>query len=80
MTGTSGRQRVPASSFDLYKIVVPPPELAYKFGEIAKMSLQKMKANDEQSQTLADLRDALLPKLVSGAVRVPAVAEMLEDV
>ena len=70
MTGTSGRQRTPASCFDNYLISVPPVELAKKFGEFAKSIMAKIKANDEQSRTLAALRDALLPKLLRGEVRV----------
>ncbi len=70
MTGTSGRQRAPASCFDNYLISVPPVKLAKKFGEFAKSIMAKIKANDEQSRTLAALRDALLPKLMRGDVRV----------
>jgi len=41
--------------------------------EFARTIFTKMKANDEESRTL----DALLPKLLSGAVRVSAVTEAL---
>lgn len=30
----------------------------------------KVKSHDEQSRTLAELRDALLPKLISGQIRI----------
>lgn len=32
-----------------------------------------------ESRTLADLRDTLLPKLISGQLRVPDVEKILED-
>jgi type I restriction enzyme S subunit len=32
--------------------------------------MDRIRINSEQSRTLAALRDALLPKLISGAVRV----------
>lgn len=70
MTGTSGRQRVPASCFDRYLIVVLPEAIAQRFSKFAKSTLAKIRTNDEQSRTLAALRDALLPKLLSGAVTV----------
>ena len=37
-----------------------------------------MKAHDAESRTLAALRDALLPKLLSGELRVPATAKIVE--
>ena len=70
MTGTSGRQRVPASCLDHYLIATPPEPIAKRFGEVVRPLVAAMKANDEQSQTVAAIRDALLPKLISGEVRV----------
>ncbi len=70
MTGTSGRQRVPADCFNHFQVQVPALKAAERFGQFARIALTKMKANDEESRTLAGLRDALLPKLLSGAARV----------
>ncbi len=72
MTGTSGRQRTPASCFDSFMIVKPSVELAKKFGEFAKSVIEKVRANDQESRTLVSLRDSLLPKLMRGEVRVKA--------
>ena len=36
-------------------------------------------SNQHESRTLAALRDTLLPKLISGEVRVPDVEKVLED-
>lgn len=69
MTGTSGRQRVPAECLSNFQIAVPPAEIAERFGEFAHVALSKMKANDEESRTLAAIRDTLLPKLLSGEIR-----------
>ena len=73
MTGTSGRQRTPASCFNNFSVAVPPIELAKRFGNFAKSVIDKVRANDEESRTLARLRDALLPKLMRGEVRVKDV-------
>ncbi len=75
MTGTSGRQRVPTSCFDQYAIVVPNLEVMKVFGELTHNFLRAMKAHDEESQTLITIRDTLLPKLLSGELRVPITAE-----
>ncbi len=70
MTGTSGRQRVPVSVLEHFMFPVPTIPIAERFGQIARHTLLKMKANDEQSATLAALRDELLPRLMRGEVRV----------
>jgi type I restriction enzyme S subunit len=72
MTGSSGRQRVPAGCFAAYPVVVPPEPVARHFGATVQPLMAKISANSEQSRTLAALRDALLPKLLSGAVGVGA--------
>lgn len=70
MIGTSGRQRASASCFDSFMVSVPPAELATRFGNVAKSLMAGIKANDEESRTLASIRDALLPKLMSGELEV----------
>lgn len=70
MIGTSGRQRASASCFDSFMISVPPAELAAQFGEVAQSLMAEIRANDEESRTLASIRDTLLPKLMSGELSV----------
>lgn len=70
MVGSSGRQRVPTSSFDNFLIPLPPIELAEKFGGFAENLMNMIRANDNQSRTLAKIRDTLLPKLMRGEVIV----------
>ena len=70
MTGTSGRQRVPENCFDDYKVVTPPIDLVETFGKISKKLFLKIKENGEMCDVLATLRDTLLPKLMSGEIRV----------
>jgi len=73
MTGSSGRQRVPSDSISNYSISSPNIEsLIFKnFGEIVAPFFERIKSAMLQSRTLAALRDALLPKLISGELRVP---------
>jgi len=40
---------------------------------------RKIRSINEESRTLADLRDTLLPKLISGELRVPDVEKIMED-
>lgn len=72
MTGSSGRQRVPEASLRAYKFPIPSDKrLINSFGEVAQHSLDIMKKNDDESLILAQIRDTLLPKLMSGEIRVP---------
>jgi type I restriction enzyme, S subunit len=52
------------------KVVVPPHELISKFDETVAPMTKKIIANLHESRTLAALRDALLPKLLSGEIRL----------
>ncbi len=49
-----------------------------KFGELAGDWHSLAAHNRKESRTLAALRDALLPKLLSGELRVPAAAQLTE--
>jgi type I restriction enzyme, S subunit len=70
MTGTSGRQRVPSECFQNFWLAVPPPAIARRFDELTLPLMAKIKANSTESHILATLRDTLLPKLLSGELRV----------
>jgi type I restriction enzyme S subunit len=58
------------------KIVVPPQALLKSFDATASTIHLKMADNNHQSRTLATLRDTLLPKLLSGEIRVPGAEQV----
>jgi type I restriction enzyme S subunit len=70
MTGSSGRQRVPAESLSHYLQIVPTAQVAERFGMVARPLFERASAATSESRTLAAVRDALLPKLISGELRV----------
>jgi type I restriction enzyme S subunit len=51
-------------------VATPPMDTIQTFDSAATPLLKRQKANDEESVTLAALRDALMPKLLSGGVRI----------
>lgn len=53
-----------------YKIVLPPLEIVISFNEIVKLYIDKMLLNCEENNRLTSIRDSLLPKLMSGEIRV----------
>lgn len=71
MVGSSGRQRVPIECFNSYNLPVPPPGVFAVFDEATRHYFELIRNNDLQSRTLAALRDTLLPKLISGELRLP---------
>lgn len=80
MTGSSGRQRAPADCFWQYLMAVPSEQIIQVFGDSVKPLMAKTTANSEQSRTLATIRDTLLPKLLSGEIRVKEAEKILETV
>jgi type I restriction enzyme S subunit len=71
VTGTSSsHQRVKAEFLLEMDSVIPEERLVAQFSEQCTPLLSMVAANLEESQTLAATRDALLPKLISGEIRV----------
>jgi len=70
MTGTSGRQRVSGDSIAQYEIAIPPKNIFDSFRTFAGPVMEHIKQNSFQIRTLSRLRDTLLPKLMSGEVKV----------
>ena len=70
MSGTSGRQRVPATALSGFSIPSPPPRVAVEFGRAAQLLLGRARSANHECRVLRICRDTLLPKLVSGDLRV----------
>ena len=79
MSGTSGRQRIQNDVLGRYPVAIPPPEVAEAFAGIVQSAQQRIAANQEQAQTLTQLRDTLLPRLISGQLRLPGTEALLEE-
>jgi type I restriction enzyme S subunit len=50
-----------------------------EFSKVGNESFSKKKSNIHQIRTLTNLRDTLLPKLISGELRVPEAEEMVAE-
>ncbi len=80
MTGTSGRQRVQADSVAAFKIAAPSNKAVWDaFSSIVTPAFMSIKANAEAIATLTQLRDTLLPKLISGELRVSEVESFIKE-
>lgn len=53
-----------------FKITLPPKPIALAYTRAIEPMISRIRSNLAQSRTLASLRDTLLPKLLSGEIRV----------
>ncbi len=61
-----------------YPVVLPPGELIDEYQRICAPFYERAAMSRAESRTLASLRDTLLPKLLSGQLRVSGAAGVLE--
>lgn len=57
-------------------VVYPKADLIHAFESLLSPLMERIKENLEQAQLLADLRDTLLPRLISGKLRLPEAEAM----
>lgn len=64
------RQTLNYSDFALIDVTIPPLNIVQSFNEIYLHLKKKISINEEENQRLAALRDTLLPKLMSGEIKL----------
>lgn len=62
-----------------FKIALPPSQVAVQFAKIMRPMIDRIRYSIFEQQSLAALRDTLLPKLISGELRVPPDPKGLRD-
>ena len=70
MNGSSGRQRVSAETVGQYRLPLFDKHSLSIFREVVSPMFLKMRYNSLENMRLAELRDELLPKLMSGEIAV----------
>jgi type I restriction enzyme, S subunit len=66
-------ETITRQTFDGVEIVIPPKDTAQKFDSVITSHLEKIRSNLMESRTLTQIRDALLPKLMSGEISVEGI-------
>jgi type I restriction enzyme, S subunit len=66
----SAQQNISQQVLLQFKLVIPPSELVQEYHRIVFPLFQKIQDNIEENESLRDLRDSLLPKLMSGEIDV----------
>jgi type I restriction enzyme S subunit len=86
MEGIKGRangstfMEISKKAFRPIPALVPPPEVVQVFADTAGALFERLIENETQAQTLATLRDTLLPRLISGQLRLPEAQALTEAV
>ena len=73
-SGGSVFHNLSKSGFEEIKVLLTTEDLAQRFDDIVEPLISKIVSNQTQSQTLATLRDTLLPRLISGQLRLSDAA------
>jgi type I restriction enzyme, S subunit len=71
--------RIALKEFPSYPVLVPPPPLRMAFHDVAVGLWSKIQGNQAQAQTFTALRDTLLPRLISGQLRLPDAQHLIEE-
>jgi type I restriction enzyme S subunit len=67
--------------FSSAAVVIPPPSVVEAFERTVASLLKRIRGNLFESSILAALRDALLPKLLSGEIRMnPESRELKSEI
>ena len=62
-----------------FEVSIPPAGLVNRFSEIVSNLMKRIFVAEKESETLSELRDTLLPKLISGELRIPDAEKFLEE-
>ncbi|WP_415324380.1 restriction endonuclease subunit S [Clostridium perfringens] len=54
-----------------HNIIIPEKNIVLKYDNLIKSIIEKIYNNENENERLEELRDTLLPKLMSGEIRVP---------
>ncbi|MCA3039698.1 MAG: restriction endonuclease subunit S [Rhodocyclaceae bacterium] len=68
-------QEISKANFRPIEVTIATPEILRAFDETARPLFDRIVANEKENRTLAATRDSLLPKLMSGEVRVRDAAK-----
>ena len=79
---TSTGTKMPRTSWSImakYPVALPPADLADAYNAIVAPTLDRIRANIHESRTLAQTRDLLLPRLMSGEIRIRDAERLVEE-
>ncbi|XPV77022.1 MAG: restriction endonuclease subunit S [Desulfovibrio sp.] len=80
VTGSTGsRQRAQPKSVAVVDVLAPNNDLIERFSEITEPYKARQVGNISKNKSLSKLRDTLLPKLLSGELRIPDAEKLIKE-
>jgi type I restriction enzyme S subunit len=76
----SAQPQVTIDNLKNFKLLMPQVEIMQSYESFSRIVEDKIQSNSNQTQTLANLRDTLLPRLISGQLRLPDVVDHLGEI
>ena len=70
---------IPLGELRDFPFFCPPEDILSSFGELTSVLTDKIGHNLNENQTLSELREILLPKLISGELKIPDVESLIEE-
>ena len=74
VTGGSAQRKFNKTDFKSIKLMMPPVNILIKFDRIVKPIFSKIEENRDEISRLTSLRDTLLPKLMSGELKINEIS------
>ena len=68
--GSSAQPNISSSDIESIEFNIPPKVILQKYGELVKPLLDKICQNLYENDILENIRNTILPKLISGKIRV----------
>jgi type I restriction enzyme S subunit len=68
-----------SKSLEYMPVILPPEPVQIAFSDIVSSFIGRANSNVDQAQTLAALRDTLLPRLISGQLRLPNAEDIIAE-
>ncbi len=78
--GSTGQTELSRHRLSRVQLLVPPMPVMLAFSRLTQPALQEITVNDAESRSLASIRDLLLPRLLSGELKVQVAEAMAEEV
>ena len=79
-TSSGGQANISPDLIKEIKLIHPPIDVLLNFQTIVKLYFDKRALIDLENQTLINQRDSLLPKLISGEVRVKNIEPQINAI
>lgn len=76
---TTGLGHVTVADMRRLHIPVPPPSTLTRFDELVTPLLDAMELNASSAKVVGEIRDTLLPRLISGKLRLPEAQAQVEE-